>query len=85
MMLAFHARRDRAQELLGRAGVIGVTSVVYVRDMPPLMWERLAEQANFEGAVLAIDFEAEQPLLVVRLDVAEAWLGVGKAQKEGQP
>ena len=84
MMQAFHARRDRAQELLGRAGVIGVESAVYVPPLPPLMWERISEQANAEGAVWAIDFEALQPLLVVRLDVAEAWLGLGKA-KEVQP
>ena len=79
-MLAFHERRARAQELLGRAGVIGVTAAVYVPDMPPTLWEQIAAQANAEGGVLAIDFEAQQPLLVVRLDVAEAWLGMGKTK-----
>ena len=82
-MLAVHARRERAQILLGRAGVIGVNAAVYRMDQPGAWWEQVVEQAIFEGGVLVIDLEAEKPMLVLPLAVAEAWLEMEKPTPKG--
>ena len=71
-------REDAFRAIKARADTLGVTSSVYAA-APPLWWQRIAEQAVRDGAVLVLDKNAAQPMVVMPLAVAEELAGISSS------
>ena len=68
-------REDAFRAIKARADTLGITETVYAA-APPLWWQRIAEQACKGGAVLVLDRNAVQPMVVMPLVVAEELAGL---------
>ena len=69
---------DALRAIRVRADALGVTSSFY-DPAPPTRWQEIAKQAAKDGAVLVIDKNAAQPMVVMPLSMAEELAGIASS------